>query len=64
MADHYLTLCNDFDGWDYAECACGWVGPPCPDVETAAEFYSQHVVIAVTGGDAGASDDTRKQVGQ
>lgn len=40
---HGLNLCSDFDGWDYAECDCGWVGPPCPDLETAAEFYAQHI---------------------
>ena len=48
MSAHSLDLCSDFEGWDYAECRCGWVGPPCPDLETAAEFYAQHVVDAST----------------
>lgn len=39
---HYLNLEQDEEGWDYASCACGWVGPPCPDSETASEFYAEH----------------------
>lgn len=31
------------DGWDWAECACGWFGPPCPDKEIAAEFWADHL---------------------
>jgi hypothetical protein len=37
-----LTLTDDGDGWAVAKCACGWVGPPCPDEEIAAEFYTDH----------------------
>ena len=43
MNEHGLTLCSDLDGWDYAECDCGWVGPPCPDRSIAAEFYAEHI---------------------
>lgn len=42
MADHSLDLDKDEDGWDYAACSCGWISPPCPDVETAADFYGEH----------------------
>ena len=45
---HGLSLCSDFEGWDTAECDCGWVSPPCPDLETAAEFYAQHVAEGAT----------------
>lgn len=38
---HELTLVVD-DGWDVAECSCGWVGPPCPGKDTAAEFWAEH----------------------
>ena len=41
---HSLTLQQDDDGWDIAECSCGWVGPPCPDKEIAAEFWGQHLL--------------------
>jgi hypothetical protein len=37
-----LNLEQDEDGWDFASCACGWFSPPCPDVETAADFYGDH----------------------
>ena len=43
---HSLTLTDDGDGWDVAECSCGWVSPPCPDTEIAAEFYADHLVSA------------------
>lgn len=39
---HCLTLDHDDDGWSISTCACGWVSPPCPDVEIAAEFYADH----------------------
>lgn len=42
MASHGLTLDKDGDGWDFASCLCGWISSPCPDVETAAEFYGDH----------------------
>lgn len=40
---HGLTLVQDADGWDFAECSCGWVGPPCPGLDIAAEFWADHV---------------------
>jgi hypothetical protein len=49
MADHALEL-HDEDGWDVATCDCGWVGPPCPDRETAAEFYAEHRVWEASNG--------------
>lgn len=50
MAEHYLNLCNDYDGWDYGECECGWVSPPCPGVEEVVGFYTDHVEAARIGG--------------
>lgn len=41
--NHDLSLVV-VDGWDVAECSCGWVSPPTPDVETAAEFWGDHRV--------------------
>lgn len=40
--DHELELCSDLDGWDYAECSCGWASPRCPDQSIAAEFWADH----------------------
>jgi hypothetical protein len=44
LTGHALTLDIDRDGWDIAYCKCGWKSEPMPDVETAAEFYAQHVL--------------------
>ena len=46
MPSHALTLMKDDEGWDISECQCGWVSPPSPDVEIAAEFYAEHRLIA------------------
>lgn len=46
--DHVLEDLTVLDGWDAAECACGWTGPPCPDAVTAANFWAQHLLEAVT----------------
>lgn len=43
---HGLTLCSDFLGFDYAECECGWVGPPCPGTDLAAETYAEHIAAS------------------
>lgn len=39
---HEVTLEVDGEGWHVATCECGWSGPPCPDSETASEFYGDH----------------------
>lgn len=42
-----LHALEDFDednGFDVAVCDCGWVGPPCPDKITAANFWGQHLL--------------------
>ena len=47
MAEHLLTLDQDEDGWDTAECSCGWrlmAGVPGADI--AAEFWHDHVTAA------------------
>lgn len=41
-ADHGLTLTHDDDGWDIAECACGWASPPVPGTDIAAEVWADH----------------------
>lgn len=41
---HGLNLKTDPEGWDYAECDCEWQGPPCPDRDTAAEFWADHML--------------------
>lgn len=46
--DHVLDDLTEVDGWDVAECACGWSSPACPDEVTAANFWAQHVLEAVT----------------
>lgn len=47
MADpivHALDdLPEDAERFDVAACTCGWVGPPCPDKVTAANFWGQHL---------------------
>lgn len=47
---HQLDLTTDDDGWDIAECSCGWMSPACPDVTTAAEVWGGHLVDSVCGG--------------
>jgi len=45
MADHSLMLDQDDDGWDVAECSCGWRIPEgVPGADIAAEFWHDHVV--------------------
>lgn len=39
---HELTTLTDDEGWGLAECTCGWISPPCPDRDTAAEFWADH----------------------
>lgn len=41
--DCSLRLFEDDEGWSRAECGCGWLSPPCPDLETAADFWARHV---------------------
>lgn len=38
-----LTLTVDEHGWDLCRCDCGWISPPCPDTETAVEFWGDHI---------------------
>ena len=33
-------LDRDEQGWDFCRCDCGWISPPCPDTETAVEFWA------------------------
>ncbi len=42
MGEHGISLHQDDEGWDYATCSCGWVGPPCPGADIAADFYADH----------------------
>ena len=39
-------LDRDDEGWDFCRCDCGWISPPCPDTETAVEFWGDHVMEA------------------
>ena len=39
----------DEQGWDFCRCDCGWISPPCPDTETAVEFWGDHVMEANGG---------------
>ena len=36
----------DEQGWDFCRCGCGWISPPCPDTETAVEFWGDHIMEA------------------
>lgn len=49
LTSHTLTLDQDEGGWDVPTCSCGWVGPPCPDTEIAAEFYTDHRMAVANG---------------
>lgn len=43
-AEHLLTLDQDDDGWDVAECSCGWrISAGVPGADIAAEFWHEHV---------------------
>lgn len=45
--DHeFGGLDTDADGWDFSRCDCGWVSPPCPDTDTAVEFWGDHIMEA------------------
>lgn len=46
MSDHAIELTQDDDGWDIAQCGCGWVSPPCPDPDIAAGFWGDHLTAA------------------
>jgi hypothetical protein len=48
MDDHGLAFLEDDLGFDVAQCDCGWIGPPCPDCATAAEFYFDHLAEQVS----------------
>ena len=37
-------LDRDDEGWDFCRCDCGWISPPCPDTETAVEFWGDHIM--------------------
>lgn len=41
---HALDDFTDEDDFDVAVCDCGWTGPPCPDIVTAANFWGQHLI--------------------
>lgn len=45
MSLHSLDLDKDEEGWSISACSCGWISPSCPDDETAAEFFTDHVVV-------------------
>lgn len=47
MSDHAIELTQDDDGWDIAQCGCGWVSPPCPDPDIAAGFWGDHLTAAL-----------------
>ena len=36
------------EGWDFSSCSCGWVSPPCPDTDTACDFWGDHLKAEVT----------------
>lgn len=39
---HGYRQMEDDMGFFIPSCGCGWVGPPCPDEETATDFYGDH----------------------
>lgn len=40
---HIISLFEeDEDGWWVAECACGWITPPVPGADDAADMYGDH----------------------
>ena len=39
-------LDRDDQGWDFSRCDCGWISPPCPDTETAVDFWGDHIMEA------------------
>ena len=41
-----ITLTVDEQGWDLCRCDCGWISPPCPDTETAVDFWGDHIMEA------------------
>lgn len=42
----------DQEGWDFAICECGWISPPSPGRETAAEFWADHISHSLDGQEA------------
>ena len=51
MSEHGLGgLDVDAEGWDFCRCDCGWVSPPCPDTETALDFWGDHIMAEDTKG--------------
>ena len=46
--DHDGELVTDNEGWNFAECSCGWVSPPCPSQTEAIGFLSDHYKATAT----------------
>lgn len=46
MNDHSLRFDDDYDGWAFAVCSCGWQSP-CHPLETAAEVWCGHAIDAL-----------------
>lgn len=48
VSNHFLDAIVDAeDGFYQPRCACGWLGPPGPDHEDAANFWGQHLVAQI-----------------
>jgi hypothetical protein len=47
LAPHFISLTEDDDGWRLAECSCGWVTPPMPDHDEAAQMWGEHLHAAL-----------------
>lgn len=61
MADHYANFYQDEDGWDFVFCECGWTSPPCPDVEIANGFFTDHIVATERANQAATSPPLTQQ---